>query len=438
MLLRFAGPRLAAGNDALVPVRLRRGGRTLGGTLSWDSPKTLAPFTPESPFAGLTPPADIGVRRQILAEPDGDLPGRTWASLADGTPIVTAEKRGQGLVVLFHVTADTTWSNLPLSGPVRRHAAPRGRRWPAPRRRPRARPRAADRRGARPAADARRVRRARHARPPRPPRWPADYADRANRRASAGLLRPADGGIAVNALRPDDRLTPLDTRRARRAPAPAPLAGAETLDLRPTPVHPGAAAARPRHPGGPVARRLPAPRPGLGGRLRGRPAALAAGGPARCSPRLPAAAAGAAEEPPANRPNGIESALVTRLAYVVTGDAGVDEASRAGLTGLTQMLAARTALEPGEPVGIDPARDELAFYPLIYWPIAPGRPQPAEAAIRRLDAFMKNGGTVIFDTRDALTARPAAPPTPEAAYLRKHAGDARQCRSWSRCRATTC
>ncbi|WP_163333447.1 hypothetical protein, partial [Klebsiella aerogenes] len=83
---------------------------------SWDSPKTLAPFAPESPFAGLVPPADIGVRRQILAEPDGDLPSRTWASLEDGTPIVTAEKRGQGLVALFHVTADTTWSNLPLSG----------------------------------------------------------------------------------------------------------------------------------------------------------------------------------------------------------------------------------------------------------------------------------------------------------------------------------
>ncbi|WP_163583605.1 DUF4159 domain-containing protein, partial [Klebsiella pneumoniae] len=71
-----------------------------------------------------------------------------------------------------------------------------------------------------------------------------------------------------------------------------------------------------------------------------------------------------------------ESALVTRLAYIVTGDAAIDEASRAGLAGLTQMLATRTALEPGEPAGLDPAKDELAFYPLIYWPIAPGRPQP--------------------------------------------------------------
>ncbi|GMA77991.1 hypothetical protein GCM10025880_44080 [Methylorubrum aminovorans] len=126
-----------------------------------------------------------------------------------------------------------------------------------------------------------------------------------------------------------------------------------------------------------------------------------------------------AQEPAANRPNGIESALATRLAFVVTGDAATDAASRAGLSGLSQMLAARTALEPGEPAGLNLEKDELAFYPLIYWPIVAGRPQPSEAAIRKIDAFMRNGGTVIFDTRDAQTARPGGPPTPETAYLRK-------------------
>jgi Domain of unknown function (DUF4159) len=115
----------------------------------------------------------------------------------------------------------------------------------------------------------------------------------------------------------------------------------------------------------------------------------------------------------------IEAALVTRLAYVVTGDAQIDATSKAGLTGLTQILASRTALEPGEPIGIDLARDELGFYPLLYWPIAPSRPMPSEAAIRRLDAFMKGGGTVIFDTRDAMGSRPGGGPTPEAQYLRR-------------------
>ena len=35
---------------------------------------------------------------------------------ADGTPLVTASKLGQGWLVLFHVTANSDWSNLPISG----------------------------------------------------------------------------------------------------------------------------------------------------------------------------------------------------------------------------------------------------------------------------------------------------------------------------------
>ncbi len=75
--------------------------------------------------------------------------------------------------------------------------------------------------------------------------------------------------------------------------------------------------------------------------------------------------------------------------------------SREGLASLSEVLARRTALVPGEPQGVDPAHDELAFYPLIYWPIAPDRPQPGPEAAKRLAAYMKQGGLVLFDTRDA-------------------------------------
>src|SRR5271163_1555759 len=116
LLLRFAGPHLAEQADELLPVRLRRGGRTIGGALSWEQPARLAPFAPDSPFAGLAIPADVTVSRQVLAEPDLDLAAKTWARLADGTPLVTAEKRGQGWIVLVHTTANADWSNLALSG----------------------------------------------------------------------------------------------------------------------------------------------------------------------------------------------------------------------------------------------------------------------------------------------------------------------------------
>jgi len=114
-----------------------------------------------------------------------------------------------------------------------------------------------------------------------------------------------------------------------------------------------------------------------------------------------------------------EAALVTRLGYVLTGDTRVDEASRQGLASLGAALRNRTAFEPGPPTAVDLEHDELAFYPLIYWPMVADRPRPSAAAIRNLDTFMKNGGTVVFDTRDALVERPDGPPTPEATALRQ-------------------
>ena len=411
MLLRFAGSRLAAGNDPLVPVHLRRGGRTLGGTLSWDTPKTFAPFPRESPFFGLAVPEEIGIRRQILAEPDGELQSKTWASLVDGTPIVTADKRGNGLIVLYHVTADTTWSNLPLSGlfvdMLRRITALAGsphdiggearnaeNQTIAPRL-------TLDGYGTfvSPPANARPVAR--------------NYADRATAEHPPGFYGPVDSSLAVNALAPGDTLAPLDF-----APLQArimPLAGARTVDLR-APLLTLAIGLllvdtlASLWLGGHLSNRF------RRSRRVGRVAAAIASVAILMSMSSPSAEA-QERRPPLSR-DSLQSALVTRLAYVVTGDAQVDETSKAGLIGLTQALGQRTALQPGEPIAIDPARDELAFYPLLYWPIAPNRPVPSEAAIRKLDGYMKSGGTVIFDTRDAFNARPDGAVSAEGRYLR--------------------
>ena len=116
VLVRFAGPRLAQADDDLVPVRLRRGGRILGGSLTWEKPQHLASFAADGPFAGLAVPKDVTVNRQVLAEPDAVLATKTWASLEDGTPLVTGEHRGRGIVSLFHIGADSRWSDLPMSG----------------------------------------------------------------------------------------------------------------------------------------------------------------------------------------------------------------------------------------------------------------------------------------------------------------------------------
>ena len=61
-------------------------------------------------------PNDVTVTRQVLAEPDADA---DRAHLGDARRRHAAGHRAaprQGLIVLFHVTADTRWSDLPLSG----------------------------------------------------------------------------------------------------------------------------------------------------------------------------------------------------------------------------------------------------------------------------------------------------------------------------------
>ncbi|MFI5014564.1 MAG: DUF4159 domain-containing protein [Hyphomicrobiales bacterium] len=408
VIIRFAGTRLAAAPaDDLTPVRLRGGGRLLGGVLSWDTPKTLAPFSPDSPFAGLKTPDEISVQRQLLAEQDGALSRKTWAALSDGTPIVTAERRGPGTLVLVHVTADPAWSNLPLSGlfvdMLRRlvdlaaFAAPGETAGNLP---AEARPlQVLDGYGVLNSAAA------------SVPPLPRARKPRADATTPPGLYGEVSAPVALNALASGDALTPATIalpgilEAGLGAPRATDLRGAFLsaafllflADALATAWLMGAFASF--------------------GRLAGRAAVLAlmAGGLAAAlacgSPRN----AMAADQLTA----AVEPALTTRLAYVVTGDPRVDEASRQGLASLGAVLRGRTAFEPGPPAAIDLDHDELAFYPLIYWPMVADRPRPSQAAIRNLDAFMKNGGTVIFDTRDALVERPDGPPTPEALALRQ-------------------
>ena len=92
--------------------------------------------------------------------------------------------------------------------------------------------------------------------------------------------------------------------------------------------------------------------------------------------------------------------MQTRLAYVRTGVPAVDEVSHAGLSGLSRVLQLRTSIEAAAPLGVDLIRDELAFFPLLYWPIVPQQRDLTEIAVRKLNDYMRNGGTILFDLRE--------------------------------------
>lgn len=411
-LIRFAGPGLAAASDDLLPVRLRRGGRILGGALSWDRPQKLGAFPEGSPFYGIPLREEIRVERQVLAEPDSTLTRASWAVLEDGTPLVSAASRGKGQIILFHVTADTSWSNLPLSGifvdMLRRClqlASSQAQNAPgdnaATERLP---PRLTlDGFGTLSAPPA-------NARPLDPRRTGS-----ATRDNPPGFYGPPEASLAVNAVSPDDGLRGINWQ----GHAVQGLAGAASVDLRPWFM--GLAALLI------LLDALAVLWISMGGFRRGMRSAAAAAllalglgaltlphrAEAQTSPNP------AQPLPITTTPEEMRSSLRPRIAYVVTGNGAVDEASRQGLIGLGQILSQRTAISLDEPVAINPEKDELVFFPMIYWPVLPDQPRPPEAAIRAIDTYMKNGGTVVFDTRDAFAQRSGGQPTAETRALRR-------------------
>ncbi|MEM9740475.1 MAG: DUF4159 domain-containing protein, partial [Pseudomonadota bacterium] len=380
-LIRFAGPRLAAQDDTLLPVPLRRASRAIGGALAWDEPQALEPYSENSPFAGLVVPRDARVRQQVLAQPAADLQAKTWARLADGSPVVTAARRGAGTVILFHVTAGPEWSDLPFS---------------------------------------------------------ATYAQMLRRAIAAGrgeVTTEGDGTFVPQLV--------LDGYGRLQAPdsTAAPLMAADFDTVQPEPTHPPGlyrgpsgtrainAAAGTRYspietwPGGTrllgdaEARRLDltgvliAVALGLialdllialmlSGRLLPRQSAVAA---------LPLLVFAVAIPPSADaqlrRAIGEEglskseaAAINMRFGYLQTGDETLDRRVEAGLLGLSDMLYRRTSVEPVRPHALDPETDALELYPLVYFAVAPDAAALSDASIAALNRYMRGGGALVIDT----------------------------------------
>jgi len=376
VLVRFAGDRMTQSVDDLVPVKLRVGGRYLGGALAWSKPQHLAAFPEGSPFRGLAVPGEVTVSRQVLAEPSVELSERTWARLEDGTPLVTGSQRGKGWIVLFHVTANPAWSNLPLSGL---------------------------------------------------------YVDMLHRLTDlAGGARPLQLASDTAAVLPMSSALDGFGHLVKPPADVLPLHGGELGRIVPSPEHPPGLYG---HAGAEVALNAADARTVFLPLRLAHAALNYAASPALAleapllvialllllgdlcislwlrgltpRPALPRAAAVvlafALVHPfPARADDAFDmkAALDTRLAYVITGIPEVDEMSRDGLYGLGLALKARTSYEPQDPVGVNLDTDNLAFFPLLYWPMDPREHDLSPRALSKVADYMRTGGTILFDTRD--------------------------------------
>ena len=412
VLLRFGGPRLAAQSDDLVPVRLRAGERLMGSSMTWASPQRLTPFGDESPFRGLNIANEVTITRQVLAEPSVELADHTWARLTDGTPLVTGGAKGRGWVVLFHVSASPGWSSLPLSGlyvdMLRRVVElSEGMRGGA----------AGAKTGTFPPFQT--LNGFGHLEKAYPEATPLRAADMET--ATVGPLHPpglygVQGAlIALNAFGTHSTLRPLAIGRTV-----FPYAGTAAQELKWPMLEIAliillldaliSLALRGYITVSGHRYRKTAVRAATAILVLAMPFALA-------MMSTPASAA------PSRATNfedkAQESALDTRLAYVVTGDSEVDGMSKAGLFGLGLELKARTAYEPADPIGVDLDRDNLSFYPLLYWPMSQAEKDLSPAAVAKIDQFMREGGTILFDTRDSPIGGLGAGASPGEAVLRR-------------------
>lgn len=407
LLLRFAGPQMAVSDisrveeDPLMPVRLREGGRTVGGAMSWGEPKALAPFPETSPFFGLVAPDDVVVREQVLAQPGPELAERTIAALDDGTPLMTRKTLGAGQIVLVHVTANAEWSSLPLSGlfvqMLERLAVSTKASAPV----------AGDLTGQtwvpEVVLDA-------YGQPSDAGELPgvegaplaAAIATGPTAAFPPGLYSGTDRRVALNAVGEKTELAPaswpigvsvvlLDERTVQALKGPF-LSFATILLL----IDVLAAL-------------------WLAGRLRGLMRGSAAALALVVLAALPRPAA--AQDAAPDDSFALEATTAVVLGYVLTGDPQIDEMSRAGLLGLSDKLWQRTSVEPMMPMAVDVEKDELAFFPFLYWPIPAGQKALSDEAYAKLNQYLRTGGMILFDTRDADLAGFGGATTPEAQTL---------------------
>lgn len=388
LLLRFAGPAMSAGENFLTPVPLLKGTRSLAGDLTWDEPQALAPFPEDSPLYGIRFEDKIDVQQQILAQPVPDLDDKTWAALEDGTPLITASKMEQGMLVLVHTTATPDWSNLALSGL---------------------------------------------------------YVDVLRRIVSlAGS--PSIKSQANTSLQPvsvmDGFGSLIDPKGVQ------PIAAEEFDTLSPSAMHPPGLYGRPGQVqafnlGGRLkplhaVESLPAGSVfhiydqnyetdlmplflslALALLLLDWMIVLAMNTTFRL-PRFAAALLILVFMPlQAQAQDSIDAQYAGHiyLAFMQTNDPALNDLTKRGLEGLSRILTQRTSVEPKGVVALNPETDTLSFYPFIYWPVS-DKPVPlSDNAIKAIQHYLDHGGSILFDTRDQGYSSGGMTSTPNARAL---------------------
>lgn len=390
VLIRFAGEKLAKRSDLLLPVELRGGGRAIGGALSWETPQKLAAFETNSPFFGLDISDEITVSRQVMAEPGIETDTKSWARLEDGSPVVTASIKGDGLLVLFHVTAGPEWSNLALSGlyvDMLRRVLP-----------------LAKNRNTLSTEDnqsgewvAKRVLNGfGQFEAPSPQNRTIPSKGFETTQAGAftlpGLYKRGTQQRALQTVKDVTNIIPLEipSNAIKKQYAGTKLQNLAGIGLAIGLIGLALDALFALYMAGRLSRLLNQSSKGL---------AMAVMAFFVLATTDSAFAQIGSEQTSLSKE--IQAATGLHLAYIKTDNGRVDRLTENGLESLGKQLAVRTTIDVEGVHGVDPASDTLAFYPFLYWVVSRDTEALSDEAVIALNGYMEAGGTILFDTRDA-------------------------------------
>ena len=378
-LVRFAGPNMLASRTAqsLVPVPLRLSGRSMEGALTWDTPKMVESFS--GGLADLTP-SNITVNTQILAQPISGLDDKIWARLEDGTPLITADRLDQGLLVFVHTTASAQWSDLALSG---------------------------------------------------------TYVDLLNRIVSlSGNIQNIQSEPTASSLQP---IWVLDgwAQRGQAGDQVRPISAPEFNDITITDIHPpGLYGSNGIEKTLNIGQRIDHLQTARSNLPRGAdvqtytqtiernymPALLCTALllflldwgimllSSRSTWRLSVPfkiliLAGVALLPATAQANDIDYADGLYLAYIKTGNIATDTLSRTGLESVARVLGRRTSTETKGVAAVNLDTDSLVFFPLLYWPVTSDAQPLSAKALSNIQSYLDHGGTILIDTQNRRITR---------------------------------
>lgn len=367
-LIRFAGPHLAAQpEDEMLPVPLRFGQRAMEGAMTWEKPVRLGDIASQSPLYGLSVSQDITVTRQVLANPTPEVFEKTWLQLEDGTPLITGDVIGKGTVVLVHTSAGPDWSNFCYSGLFvealqRMVSLSNGIRDYKPQ-------------------------------TVLPPLMLMD---------GFGQLRAPDHQAIVTSLQPGQEFAPSpQTPPGLYGDAHEFKAfnlGDTLLRMQPLKDIPSSSAVVSYQKDAEVDLQPAFLKAALLLLLVDTVLTLWLRGVVAIASVLLGVMIFSAPAHAAVDEKDLISGLY--LAYIETGDQDIDRTSYNGLTGLGEVISARTSAKIKGIVGINPDDTALAYYPLIYWPMSDRQMPLSMTAARRLQNYLSQGGMILMDTRD--------------------------------------